>query len=482
LAGSTFAPAAGAYGYLLYEDLWPCTGDLDYNDLVLAYNWVIVDDGGSPAQVTDAQLTLNVQAMGASRCGGIGVRIPAAYSAVSSVERRIGTPDTSWGEPWTPQSLGLGTDVTQDASGNTVVWLVDDARATLCGDATGFLDTDPDQAATACAPAELNIHFAGDPGLDPGQAPYDVFWTGCGDRSQQIHLPTWGPTPEAASSPLLGTCSDDPSNPYQVQPSGTLAGLPWVLNIGENPGSWPMEHRRIDQTWPSIVDFASTGSPSNFYAQPDADPTREWTTGAGQPPAAPVISCDGNLVSCPAASCLDALTWGRSTGDGQYYIDPANTGSATAVTCDMANGGWTLAYGDVGDPIVQDVPAAVRAIPITEVRGTAANGTTSTLPYDLAGQDLDAMYNSPWIYTGFEQDNYIPLGDGLDKLSSIYLMDDHDPLGGCTYDTTVRQTQQPETPRGIISFGVSNTNSFVDHGTCSYSAYEGSPIRTLWVR
>ena len=154
-------------------------------------------------------------------------------------------------------------------------------------------------------------------------------------------------------------------------------------------------------------------------------------------------------MSCPAAWCLDTLTWGRSTGDGQYYIDPANTGSATAVTCDMANGGWTLACGDVGDPIVQDVPAAVRAIPITEVRGTPANGTTSTLPYDLAGQDLDAMYNSPWIYTGFEQDNYTPLGDGPDQPSSIYLMDDHHPTGGCTYNSgPVRQTQQPETPRG----------------------------------
>jgi len=30
--------------------------------------------------------------------------------------------------------------------------------------------------------------------------------------------------------------------------------------------------------------------------------------------------------------------------------------------------------------------------------------------------------------------------------------------------------------------GGSNTTSFVDQGTCSSAAYNGDPIRTLWVR
>ncbi|MCB9766285.1 MAG: putative metal-binding motif-containing protein [Alphaproteobacteria bacterium] len=52
----------------------------------------------------------------------------------------------------------------------------------------------------------------------------------------------------------------------------------------------------------------------------------------------------GSAAACPAESCLEILTDQSSAADGDYWLDPTNSGAATAFTCDMSTdgGGWTL--------------------------------------------------------------------------------------------------------------------------------------------
>ncbi|MCB9762474.1 MAG: hypothetical protein H6739_21935 [Alphaproteobacteria bacterium] len=51
----------------------------------------------------------------------------------------------------------------------------------------------------------------------------------------------------------------------------------------------------------------------------------------------------GSDALCAAESCLEILNDGSSTGDGAYYLDPTNIGTAELFDCDMTTdgGGWT---------------------------------------------------------------------------------------------------------------------------------------------
>ncbi|KAL9987345.1 hypothetical protein ACROYT_G001635 [Oculina patagonica] len=52
----------------------------------------------------------------------------------------------------------------------------------------------------------------------------------------------------------------------------------------------------------------------------------------------------GSKSSVPGSSCEDILISGESEGDGEYWIDPADSGDPFTVFCDMTTdqGGWTL--------------------------------------------------------------------------------------------------------------------------------------------
>ncbi|MCB9763626.1 MAG: hypothetical protein H6739_27910 [Alphaproteobacteria bacterium] len=98
----------------------------------------------------------------------------------------------------------------------------------------------------------------------------------------------------------------------------------------------------------------SCDTPSGYVSDDtDCDDTDSATNpGAAEACDGVDNDCDGVADSgllgsdtlCAAESCLEILNDGSSTGDGDYYLDPLNTGTATLYTCDMTTdgGGWTL--------------------------------------------------------------------------------------------------------------------------------------------
>lgn len=67
---------------------------------------------------------------------------------------------------------------------------------------------------------------------------------------------------------------------------------------------------------------------------------------------ATVVPCTGRTATCPALNCKEVLDDGASIGDGNYYLDPDEDGTAILGYCDMSldGGGWTLiAQGGMGN-------------------------------------------------------------------------------------------------------------------------------------
>jgi hypothetical protein len=103
-------------------------------------------------------------------------------------------------------------------------------------------------------------------------------------------------------------------------------GTPTALcdSSGNMPGSW-------SGTW-----YTSQFGPYNLSSG-----RRALFVRAGTSPGTL-----GSTASNPGDSCLHILTAGASTGDGLYWIDPMDTGTAFQVLCDMTTdgGGWTVTF------------------------------------------------------------------------------------------------------------------------------------------
>ena len=365
-AGVTFFPAQGAFGTLLYEDLWPCRSDLDFNDAVVRYNVATVDSGSGATRIT---LVLNLDAIGASRCNGLGWRLPIPQGSVASVTETLGTAGSVDGTPWdAPASLSLsgGTDVSP-SGGDTVIWLTDDLRAKLCGDGAGFLNTVPGGGTTSCRPLVVDVSLSTPVTIAP-QEPWDLFLYQCGDRTAQIHRSTYYGLPQgdpyAADPTLYGTCNDN-SDPPPGSGGSTWyvgrSGIPYVLNLGEGngteataPANYPAEREPIDLAMPRILEFAdgsADGDPGYDFYINGTDPTRLYED--PKPPSvrgpATAYDADGDgwCIGADADAdpntvdvCLDgALPGDCDDADGARYPTAVDSfGDGFDQNCDGADG------------------------------------------------------------------------------------------------------------------------------------------------
>ena len=115
--------------------------------------------------------------------------------------------------------------------------------------------------------------------------------------------------------------------------------------------------------------------------------------------------------------------------------------------------------------------------------GPVYSNTTITRYTGLGGSGLHSNYNtktfntifnSSWIPTGFETDNYKNFGyTNTTTQNQLYLLDDHDTPCG-------RQTSCTGTPQGVLSFGQTTTSNWPDHGDNNYD--RDSFVMGLYVR
>lgn len=252
-----YGPSRNEFGTVMFEDLWPGNGDLDFNDNTVAYNYEFLMDDAA-ANVVKMQITYNVLSLGASIHNGLFLHLPMLPGAASSIERYQGT--------WDPNSFNYvqsGGPVTiQSKAGETdlVIPIVDDARSLFPG-VGGFINTDPALPSHYGNEVALVITFAqpipiGQ--LDTGLVPYDLFMAQTNDYGHQVHLSQYPGTPLA--NPALFQTKDD--NTGAVAHYVNKQGLPFALNIPYYT-NWAQERVSIDKVFPDITGFASSGGATN---------------------------------------------------------------------------------------------------------------------------------------------------------------------------------------------------------------------------
>jgi len=249
-AFNNYYPAMG-FGSLAFEDLWPATGDYDFNDLVMDYRFKTVTNGNN--KVTEVFGTFVVRAIGAGLHNGFGFQLPA--SSLSQEEITVTGYDLQEGY------VTLNANGTEANQEKITVILFEDAYDELLSPGGGigvnvvpgetYVDPDTMVITIACTP---NLYSLDDVGL----ADFNPFLIVNQDRGREVHLPDMPPTSLADPS-YFGTDQDD-SDPATGRYYKTENNLPWAINIAESY-DYTIEKDQITSAYIKFAPWAeSSGS------------------------------------------------------------------------------------------------------------------------------------------------------------------------------------------------------------------------------
>lgn len=243
-AFNNYEPGAGIYGTIAFEDLWPGTGDYDFNDLVLDYRFNVVTNAYNNAVEIKSEFV--IQAIGAGLENGFGFVLDVDPSQVNSVS----------GQSVLGSYLSLGSNGTEDLQSNAVIISADNVSA-LMGDQTSFVNTVPGEPYITPITLENTVLFENP--IAPaslGQAPYNLFLITSQTRGIEIHLPGNPPT-DLANTSLFGTDRDD-SDPGTGKYYQTENNLPWAIHIPVS-FEYPIEKTSIIAAYLKFAEWAESG-------------------------------------------------------------------------------------------------------------------------------------------------------------------------------------------------------------------------------
>ncbi len=231
-----YYPSKNKYGTMMFEDLWPNTGDYDLNDLVIDCNytenydqssWIYVPPAGSFFyEIYEVDAKFKIRATGASYKISFGFQLPDICYINGNVTSTL------------PQGLQIEQD------NNTIICIFDvhQALGSPSGtwtntdesmpyyDPVEFTLTIPVKYVSGDDPAWVNwVNNSDDPIYYP---PYNPFIYVNNDRGHEIHLANYPPT-DSMNTDLFDT-GNDASDPAAGIYFRTINGLPWGVNVGRS--------------------------------------------------------------------------------------------------------------------------------------------------------------------------------------------------------------------------------------------------------
>jgi len=235
------------FGTLAFEDLWPATGDYDFNDLVMDYQYKIVTNGNN--KVTELFGTFIVRAIGAGLHNGFGFQLP--WTTLSQAELTV------IGYDLQEDYITLNANGTEANQEKITVIVFDDAYNVLPSSGGTGVNVIPGEPYVI--PDTLVVTMGFTPNLynldDIGLVDFNPFLIVNQERGKEIHLPDLPPT-DMADPSYFGTNQDD-FDPNTGRYYKTENNLPWGINIAESY-SYTIELRQITSAYLKFGSWAES--------------------------------------------------------------------------------------------------------------------------------------------------------------------------------------------------------------------------------
>lgn len=253
-AYNDYYPSEDEFSTLAFEDLWPATGDYDFNDLVLDYRFNQVRNAEN--KIIEILATIKLRAIGGSFHNGFGFQLPIDQDLVSGVS----------GQELQEGIVDIRENGTESGIDKACIIVFEDAWNYLRVPGVSFVNTHSDNEQADPYLFELIISFTRElTDEELGSPPYNPFIFTNGRRDHEIHLFGHEPT-DLMDQSLLGT-GNDYSNPANSKYFNTASNLPWALDI---PSSfdYPEEKTSVDSAYIFFIEWAETaGNSKNDWYQ-----------------------------------------------------------------------------------------------------------------------------------------------------------------------------------------------------------------------
>jgi LruC domain-containing protein len=223
-AASSYTPSVYGWGSYAFEDLWPSSGDYDFNDLVLNYRYTNVEN--AEGKIVETKLNYVIKNIGGSLKNGFGIQLDMDASLIEEVT----------GYNLTENIVSL-TDKGLEANQSLPVIIVFD-NAWENADETDF---------------ELLITY-----VDPIESLGDInpfIFTG-GERGREVHCSNMEPT-DLVDQTYFGTYDDNSSSANDVYYKDKN-NLPWGIDIIHD-FTYTKEKSELVLGYPYFKNWAESG-------------------------------------------------------------------------------------------------------------------------------------------------------------------------------------------------------------------------------
>ena len=246
-------PASG-FGTLMYEDLWPYTGDYDFNDLVVDYRFNTVTDAAN--NVAEIIYSFVPRAAGASFRNGLAFQLDGV-----SPDKILSVNGTKMSTGWSPLNSN-GTEAGHTLHSNIIVF--DDVFKVFNKVPAGTNNINTFAVSTHYTADTLTVPVKFKPGVISfstlTSARFNPYLIVDQKREKEIHLSDHIPSAKMDLT-YLGQGNDN-SNVGTGKYFKTKNNLPWALNIATSI-PYPMEIVDFTGAYLNFIKWAVSGGTNN---------------------------------------------------------------------------------------------------------------------------------------------------------------------------------------------------------------------------